>query len=59
MNTKPKERSEYIGMKVTPREKEQIYSQAAALGLTVTAYLVGLALGSIAGFQLKNPSRDS
>jgi len=59
VNTKPKERSEYIGMKVTPREKEQIYSQAAALGLTVTAYLVGLALGSIAGFQLKNPSRDS
>jgi len=59
MNVSPKVRTETINLSVTPQEKEQVKLQAAALGLTVTAYLVGLALGSIAGFQLKNPSRDS
>lgn len=47
MNNKPLERSEYIGMKVTPQEKKDIYAAAAAAGLSVTAYLVGLGVGTL------------
>lgn len=45
MNTNPKERTEYIGIRVTPEEKEAIKKYAAAAGVTLTGYLIGKALG--------------
>ena len=45
MNTNPKERTEYIGIRVTPEEKETLKNLAAADGLTITGYLLGASLG--------------
>lgn len=45
MNVFPKERTEYIGIRVTPEEKEALKKMAAAAGMTLTAFLVGNALG--------------
>ena len=45
MNVNPKERTEYIGIRVTPEEKELLKKLAAAAGLTLTGYLIGEALG--------------
>lgn len=44
MNKNPKERTEYIGIRVTPEEKEQIKKVAALAGLSITGYLVAKAL---------------
>lgn len=49
MNVSPKERTENVNLRVTPEEKRMLKLQAAALGMTVTSYLIGLALGTIAG----------
>lgn len=46
MNKNPKERTEYIGIRVTPEEKETIKKYAAAAGVTLTGYLIGQALGN-------------
>lgn len=46
MNKNPKERTEYIGIRVTPEEKEAIKKYAAAAGVTLTGYLIGQALGN-------------
>ena len=45
MNVNPKERTEYIGIRVTPEEKEALKKMAAAAGMTLTAFLVGNAMG--------------
>lgn len=49
MNVNPKERTEFIGIRVTPEEKEVLKKAAAAAGLTLTAYLLGNAIGESAG----------
>lgn len=45
MNNNPKERTEYIGIRVTPEEKEALKKLAAAAGMTLTGFLLGQALG--------------
>lgn len=40
MNKSPKERTEYIGIRVTPEEKEALKKLAAAAGVTITSYLL-------------------
>lgn len=49
MNTNPKERTEYIGIRVTPEEKVLLKKLAAAAGMTITGYLLGEALGDKIG----------
>ena len=49
MNKNPKERTEYIGIRVTPEEKAALKKLAAAAGLTITDYLLGEALGDKLG----------
>lgn len=46
MNTKPKKRTEYIGIRVTPEEKEELQRRAFAVGASLTGFLVGQALRS-------------
>lgn len=48
MNVSPRERTENVNLRVTPEEKKMLKMQAAALGMTVTGYLMGLAVGAIA-----------
>lgn len=55
VNVSPKERTEYMGMRVTPEEKAKVKAQASALGLSITSYLIGLALGTIAGQNMQKP----
>ena len=45
MNKSPKQRTEYIGIRVTPEEKEALKKLAAAAGVTITSYLLGKSLG--------------
>ena len=52
MNKNPRERTEYIGIRVTPEEKEQIKKLAALAGLSLTGYLVGQALGDKLGEKI-------
>ena len=49
MNVNPKERTEYIGMRVTPAEKEQLKALAVAAGVSITGYILGKALGDAIG----------
>lgn len=49
MNKNPKERTEYIGIRVTPEEKKQITALAKAAGVTITGFLVGAAIGDKIG----------
>lgn len=49
MNKNPKERTEYIGIRVTPEEKEAIVTLAKAAGVTITGFLLGGVLGSKIG----------
>ena len=44
MNKNPKKRTEYIGIRVTPEEKERIKTYAANTGDTITEYLIKQAL---------------
>lgn len=44
MNKNPKKRTEYIGIRVTPEEKERIKIYAANAGDTITDYLIKQAL---------------
>ena len=54
MNKNPKERTEYIGIRVTPEEKEALKKLAAAAGVTITSYLLRKSLGeSLADQYLK------
>lgn len=52
MNVNPKERTEYIGIRVTPEEKEAIRKLAAAAGVSLTGFLVGRALGDKLGEKI-------
>lgn len=40
-----RDKTDYIGIRVTPEEKKAIFENAAALGLSVSAFLIGLAAG--------------
>lgn len=57
MNKNPKERTEYIGIRVTPEEKEMITKLAKAAGLTLTGYLVGQAIGDKLGELIVNSKK--
>lgn len=52
MNVNPKERTEYIGIRVTPEEKAAITKLAKAAGVTLTGFLVGQALGDSLGKKI-------
>lgn len=52
MNKNPKERTEYIGIRVTPEEKELLKSLAATAGVSLTSFLVGTAIGDKLGEQI-------
>lgn len=52
MNVRPKERTEMLTMRVTPAEKEALQAAAVAAGLSVTAFLLGCALGDKVGQML-------
>lgn len=52
MNQKPKERTEYIGIRVTPEEKELLKRLAAAAGVSLTGYLLGSAIGDKIGDEI-------
>ena len=45
MNVNPKERTESINIRVTPKEKAALKKLAAAAGMTLTGFLLGEALG--------------
>lgn len=44
-----RDKTDYIGIRVTPEEKKAIFENAAALGLSVSAFLIGLAAGDKVG----------
>lgn len=44
-----RDKTDYIGIRVTPEEKKSIFENAAAVGLSVSALLIGLAAGDKAG----------
>ena len=44
-----RERSEAVTIRMTPDEKKNVYALAAAAGMTVTAYLIGCAIGDKLG----------
>ena len=46
---KRENKSEYLHLRVTPSEKKQLQILAAAAGLPLTGFLVGLALGDKLG----------
>lgn len=45
VNNHSKERTEYIGIRATPEEKELLKRLAAAAGVSLTGFLAGSALG--------------
>lgn len=44
-----RDKTDTINFRVTPEEKKTIYQNAAALGLSVSAFLIGLAAGDKVG----------
>lgn len=49
MNVKPKDRTEKVGIRVTPAEKEQLKKLAAAAGLSLTGFIIAECLGEQVG----------
>lgn len=49
MNIKPKEKTDTITLRVSPAQKEQLKTSAAALGLSLSAFLLNMALGDKVG----------
>ena len=49
VNKNPKERTEFVQIRVTPAEKEQLKALAVAAGVSVTGYILGRALGDAIG----------
>lgn len=47
-----RDKTDTINFRVTPEEKKTIYQNAAALGLSVSAFLIGLAAGDKVGKML-------
>lgn len=58
MNVSPKERTEYIGIRVTPAEKEMLKKLAAAAGLTLTGYIIGETIGDALGQMIVEGFKD-
>lgn len=49
MNVKPKERTEFVGLRCTPEQKEQLKALAAAAGLSISGFILGECLGDKIG----------
>lgn len=49
-----RDKTDTINFRVTPEEKKTIYQNAAAVGLSVSALLIGLAAGDKAGEFIAN-----
>lgn len=49
MNVRPKEKTDTINLRVSPAEKEQLKTLAAAAGLSLSAFLLSMALGDKIG----------
>lgn len=47
-----KERTEYIGIRVTPEEKETLKAYAAAAGLSITGFIIAECLGEVVGQKI-------
>lgn len=53
-----RDKTDYIGIRVTPEEKKSIYQNAAALGLSVSAFLIGLAAGDKVGQMIVDSKKQ-
>ena len=54
-----KDKTDYIGIRVTPEEKKAIFENAAALGLSVSAFLIGLAAGDKVGKMILDSRKQN
>lgn len=52
-------KTDYIGIRVTPEEKKAIFENAAALGLSVSAFLIGLAAGDKVGKMILDSRKQN
>lgn len=53
-----RDKTDYIGIRVTPEEKKAIFENAAALGLSVSAFLIGLAAGDKVGQMIVDSKKQ-
>lgn len=53
-----RDKTDYIGIRVTPEEKKTIFDNAAALGLSVSAFLIGLAAGDKVGQMIVDSKKQ-
>lgn len=54
-----KDKTDYIGIRVTPEEKKAIFENAAALGLSVSAFLISFALGDKVGKKILDSRKQN
>lgn len=54
-----RDKTDYIGIRVTPEEKIAIFENAAALGLSVSAFLIGLAAGDKVGKMILDSRKQN
>jgi uncharacterized protein (DUF1778 family) len=54
-----RDKTDYIGIRVTPEEKKAIFENAAALGLSVSAFLIGLAAGDKVGKMILDSRKQN
>lgn len=53
-----RDKTDTINFRVTPEEKKTIYQNAAALGLSVSAFLIGLAAGDKVGQMIVDSKKQ-
>lgn len=54
-----RDKTDYIGIRVTPEEKKAIFENAAALGFSVSAFLIGLAAGDKVGKMILDSRKQN
>lgn len=54
-----RDKTDYIGIRVTPEEKKAIFENASALGLSVSAFLIGLAAGDKVGKMILDSRKQN
>lgn len=54
-----RDKTDYIGIRVTPEEKKAIFENAAALGLSVSAFLIGLVAGDKVGKMILDSRKQN
>ena len=54
-----RDKTDYIGIRGTPEEKKAIFENAAALGLSVSAFLIGLAAGDKGGKMILDSRKQN